>query len=212
MNRWLAKNRWAAVINKAIEQYDATCDPAYLHAVVNHQLSYVKSKAKRNQLFIQLSVILADAGNIREAAEMLETVDIHFNPDLPTKFTYYHNLAAIYLEMDKLETVAYLLKMESFVLFRLRGKPKNKAIELYHRVLAEYHTKNKEYALAEALLNSICYEGLTLHAKVQINLNRVKILVETGRREEAALYRDFVIQNGNKLHAVQCARNLFSGE
>ena len=200
------------LLNKALATFDNMCDPYPLEETIREQLSYVKSKSQRIGLFINLSAVLDATGRYDEFAESLERIDIDTCTSVTPliKCVYYHNLACAYLRTKKMELVPFLLQKEHQILsnLKVRQKIKNKLTEAYNLNLADFHICNKEYDIANSIIENICFENASLRYKISIKLLKAQILFGTGKSDEAKPFLQFVIDYGNKLYDVTKAKQL----
>jgi len=206
---WAASAK-LALLQKASKIFNDECDPYPLEKEIQEQLSYVKSKSKRADLYVLMSAVLDSTGRHQESAELLENTDIdsYLGATPQTRFTYYNNLVSAYLRLNKTEIIPFLLHRECLLLsnIKVNEKIKRSLTETYILNLAEFHVCRKEYDTADSLIKTVVSEDTCLRQRVSVSLLTARLLIETGKPDSARPHIDFVMLSGNKLYDAALAR------
>jgi len=191
---------------KAAETYHYDCNPHPMEVVAREQLAYVRFVSARIVLQIALSTALNAMGRYDEAKQTLQTINIERPLLSPhTKIGYYNNLAVSCMGMDEFDCVPELLQKEKALLSRSRENEmtRNRMWAHFHLVSARFYTCRKEYGEALFHLDMVDIHAMSLPGAVAENALRARVLVETNRSVEAEPYLEFVLQNGDWLHAAE---------
>jgi len=203
------------LFNQAIKALEDECDPYPLEKEINEQLSYVRSKPLRTALAINMSAALASMGRYEESVCLLESTDIDTCAGLTPafKFLYYNNLFCVYSNTGRTEELSFLLQKARQILANLKVKDevKRSLQDTHHMNVAEFHIIKREYELAESYLAAIDFENACMRQKAGIHFSKAQIIMETGRLQEARQHLAFVLEHGNKLYLVECAKEYLEG-
>ena len=205
----------AVLFDRAIKALEDGCDPYPLEKEINEQLSYTKSKPQRAALAINMTAALVNMGRYEESVRLLESTCIDTCAGLTPafKFLYYNNLFCVYCNTGRREELSFLLQKARQILDNLKVKEevKRSLQDSYNLNCAEFHFVKREYELAEASLAAVDFESACMRRKVGIHFSKAQILMETGRPQEARQHLAFVLEHGNKLYLVECAKEYLEG-
>jgi len=119
-----------------------------------------------------------------------------------------NNLFCAYCNTGRTEELSFLLQKARQILANLKVKEEVKRglQDSHHMNFAEFHIVKREYELAESFLAALDFESACMRRKVGIHFSKAQILMETGRPQEAQQHLAFVLEHGNNLYLVECAK------
>ncbi len=196
---------------KALNALNDECDPYPLLKEAENHMSYAYSQSNKQVLLIDYCCALSEIGEYKENLEKLESIIIDkYTSTLPiTKAIYYNNLAAAYLNLNVLEKAELCINKAKQLYDELKNvKQKNMLSSSIQSNIANLAYHRQDYNKSIEILDNI--QTKNLRDSVYIALSYAEIYIVQDKIEEAKLKLQFVIENGNKLIAVQRAKDLLA--
>lgn len=211
---WFILGRFIAIapaklLREPEQYYQQHCDPHPMKEELERQLSRKFDGSQRQAMEIDYAVALRAIGDYRQAAEILENVNIDkfpgTNPYL--KYVYYHNLCDILYVLGRTGE-AQVWHRKSCQIYRdlPESKAKQQLTPTHELMAAEIHHYEgrhedalRKVSLIRLIHPKMVLDGAMLAAKCHIAL---------GEPEKAAEKLNYIITHGNKLYMVEEAKAL----
>lgn len=200
------------ILKKAIKSLDDECDPYPLLDAANELLLNSKLKKTYKEVFlINKAFALREIGEVDRCFEILYNLNIDQYPSMPIhKLIYYINLSDTYMKLNKIVEAELLLNKAHQI---LRDAKLGKQKRVYFERICRFNhfqidfVKGKYDGLEEFLLAN-SKEALSKRFLVSNNLATAELYIKENKSGQAKEHLQFVIENGNKLHNVEKAKNL----
>lgn len=201
----------AKMMEEPVALCDQQCDPYPLLEEVKRMTDRTRNGPQQQLMEINYAMALRMVGDNHQCAGILEKIHIDRYPGTApyTKFTYYNNLADVLFALDRtLEARIWHKKAQQIY----EDLPENK--------LKQQFTPTAQLSHAEALYYEQDYvEALRIAAKIICKSRRQlldaallasKCHIALEEPEKAREKLQYIIDNGNKLHIVEEARELMN--
>ena len=196
---------------KMINALNNECDPYKFKKLVLRKQKRCSSKRKQKfavNFAVNLSLAEFCTGNAKKAIEILENIDVKV---YPTKrhilALYYNNLFAYYLHSEDREKAKEIFDIHKYDMLYARSE---KTVHSICETFATYEINfgNKEIGIAT--MNKLLERAINTPSKLDILLSLAKIDVENNELQAAKDKLNAVINEGNKLHFVDIAKELLA--
>lgn len=197
------------LMHEPLEKLEQQCDPYPFLEEMERQMKNVKDNFQGQLTKINYAMALVQTGQNQKALDTLEAINIDQHPTASpfAKFIYYNNLCDVMTRMERFgEANAWYEKART----TYEALPDNKLKQKMDRTVQmneiEYLYRDGDYAAALRKLSRIpcntqrsLMEAALLAARCNIGLEEY---------DKAREKLQYVINNGNKLHAAVTAREL----
>ena len=197
------------LMKKAIQQLKDSCDPYPLLEAATCLSKMSKSFRGRNMLRLNKSAALISLGRAYEAISELNDSDIIIGLPLEFKAVYYNNLGCAYIVIGQADKGERLIDKAVAIITDIKNeKIKHEFYYVAQMNYALIKYINNEFKEYEEIIGDIEKTGICLKNTIDISLLLAKIYIKTNRIAEVKEKLQYVIDKGNKLYAVDEAKEL----
>jgi tetratricopeptide (TPR) repeat protein len=212
---WLGA-RWIFTRDQALRRAQVACmfnqcDPYPFLEEAKRQLLYQGTKPMKLTRLIDYSTALLEVGEVEQAYTLLyaSQEDAHRNDLRDGCCVYYHNLALASLYLGKWQEMEHWHEKLMENLQRLRSdQQKHAAMQSMAGYFVDYHHARQEYDQSMQILKGMV--PANLRQQVAIAMHYARHYLAMGETEKVKEALAFVVGNGNKLYAVQEARQMLA--
>lgn len=199
----------AASLKKEIKTHTEYCDPFPMISSIADLLKYRHGSFMRLCLNIDYCNALNNAGEYQSAWERLTKLDINKIPGtfLNIKVLYLLTLYESCINLGMEQQAAIYFDNAILIYNNMKeNKAKKSVEETVIHAHADMALRHGDWETAYSLLST--HDNKSLLAQVFSQLMLARCYLQEGNRAQARSALQFVIQNGNKLHAVHLANDI----
>lgn len=196
-------------IKQEVKAFSDHCDPYPLIEAIPELLEYKHTDWIEVGLRLDYGNALAESGQYQSALDQLLEINIDKSPATPNslKALYYVDLYECYAALEQNEQ-AEIWYQKAMTIYRDTKEDKlKKSMAVSMAITAgEYALQHDK--LEEAMVQYEQAQENTMIERVMRRFLLARILLKQGKTDEARSALEYVVSNGNKLHAVKLAQEL----
>ncbi len=204
-------SRARALLREPVKMFLEQCDPyPFLQEIRKHK-TYSGSKATKLNLLISETTAMMDIGECQEVYLLLSPLENDMKAALMRSLlmSYYCQMATVCRKLQKDQEAEAWFQKVLEVYEKIKNQKQKKqfeGFELMHDAWVFW--ENGQYSSTLQLLAQIPYKNM--RERVSLSMSYAAVYRAMGETEKAKEALTFVVENGNKLYAVQEAQQMLA--